>query len=807
MSTIIKDLNKINQIITENIDDPIFLLNKNFICEYSNSTIFGENKLFLDFFPPDETKQITKLLKNVLKIGNFIGEAKMRLENNKYKWFEIKGKRIELDNTTKKILVICRDITNYKKKEEHYKKSQEELNKLANSLPEIRYWRFLQSKEGTKLIQKAREMLELVIDNIPQLIYWKDKNFVYLGCNNNYAQINGIYESSKIIGMTDSDLSWLKNNVSHIQEKEAQVIIKNKAEYNVVESLTTPDGNQTWFEINRIPLHDLDGKVVGILVTYEDITDRKIAEQKLKESEKKYRHLFKSSPYGIILVNRKGQIIDANPATEILFGRNMDELINESYLNVKVKPEKLLPIFRQRYEITLRGEIPKPLEIEIIRSKDNKKMWINIDDSLVEVGDKILFQVIVQDITEKKNAEQKIKKSQEELQMLNRELEQKVRERTRNLIESERQYRTTINSLADPLHVVDRELNIILTNDELHKWLKKLNIDSDIYSKQLFEVFPFLDLKIHQEYNQVFDTGIPLITKETTMLENFDAITETRKIPIFSEGKVEQVITIIRDITESFKLEQELRESERKLREQNIELKKMDKIKNDFITMAAHELKTPLISVSGYTDYILIKHKNNLNPEIAEDLRTVQRNVNRLEILMDQLLDVMKIDEDKLKLQAETTNIGKIINDCLNELSYLINEKSLEIILNIDHEMMLNVDPTRIMTVFTNLILNAIKFTPEYGWIEISTKKDENQYIFEIKDNGIGLTEDEIKRLFKKFERIKKPIIGKSTNIKDSGTGLGLYITKGIINAHDGEIWATSDGENKGSTFSFSLPL
>ena len=151
--------------------------------------------------------------------------------------------------------------------------------------------------------------------------------------------------------------------------------------------------------------------------------------------------------------------------------------------------------------------------------------------------------------------------------------------------------------------------------------------------------------------------------------------------------------------------------------------------------------------------------------------------------------------------------MSKIINECLDELSYLVNEKNLEVILNIDHKIILNVDPTRLFTVFVNLISNAIKFTPDYGWIEVSVKKEEKQYRFEVKDNGIGLSEEEITRLFKKFERIKSPILSKNINFKDSGTGLGLYITKGIINAHGGEIHAESEGENKGSTFSFTLPI
>ena len=202
-----------------------------------------------------------------------------------------------------------------------------------------------------------------------------------------------------------------------------------------------------------------------------------------------------------------------------------------------------------------------------------------------------------------------------------------------------------------------------------------------------------------------------------------------------------------------------------------------------------------------------MKYRNSLTPEITEDLVTVQRNVKRLEVLMDQLFEVMKIDEDKFILQKELINVSNIINDCLDELSYLINEKNLEVSLDINHEIMLNVDTTRIFTAFTNLISNAIKFTPDYGLIEISAKKMNKGYVFKVKDNGIGLTEEELGKLFKKFERIKQPDPNESINIKDSGTGLGLYITKGIVNAHGGEIHADSDGPNKGTTFIFTLPI
>ncbi|MHA2038466.1 MAG: PAS domain S-box protein [Promethearchaeota archaeon] len=1182
MVTTIKNINKINQLISENIDDLVFICNENIECEYYNIKDLQYQKHLMDFLHPDDTKRVYNFIENVFKVGDGKEESRIVGDNNLFKWYDIKGKRFDDEDNNNKVILVCREISKLKKLEKEIRDSQIRYSQLADTLPEIKYWKLLQSKESYGAVQKAREMLEVVINNIPQLIYWKDTKLMYLGCNTNFAAVNGLINPSSIIGRSDNDLKWLLNKPDHIQECEHNVIKNNESEYNVIEFLKTSDGKQAWYEINRVPLHDFGGNVVGILVTYEDITnrklseqklkesgekyrnlvinltdiileidltgtvtyvspqcydiigyqpseligkqafqfihpedvpkaaellqkgiqtkemislpkyrllhkngdikiisargryvktngneriiaairditiqiqieeklkeseenyrtifnsspdyifitdvegviidmnlallkrigmtldevrginfsqfyagdnldelllvrdeintgkeiigsevkarsktgeifeyevnsvpikengrvikvinlardvtDKKIAEQKLKESEIKYRHLFENSPYSIILINREGKIIDCNPATEKIFNNKIEELINRNFLDVSIKPEENLPLYEQRYRSLLEGVIPEPIEIQITRYSDERLIWLSITESLVDIGGETVFQVIIQDINEKKIADQKLKNSQEELRILNKELEQKVRERTKDFIESERQYRTTIDNLGDSLHVIGKNLKISLANKKLMNWLEELEVNSDILGKSISEAFPFLPQIIYREYEQVFDTGLPMVTMETTILPDLDVITETRKIPIFHEGRVEQIITIIRDVTEAktiegqlkeseekyrsvvnnldvgfykgeykgkllmhnqslniiigldpektivglessqffndpkthekyykeledrgfvknfvtqirnvkgeiivvdinahviynsegmpieiegtfaditekFRLQQELLESEKKLREQNIELMKLDEIKNDFITMAAHELKTPLISISGYTDYILMKHRSGLTPEITEDLKTVQRNVTRLEVLMDQLLEVMKIDENKLKLQKQRVNVSKIINDCLDELSYLINEKNLEVLLDINHEIMLDVDPTRIFTVFTNLISNAIKFTPDYGWVEISSKKTDNEYFFEVKDNGIGLTEDEIPRLFMKFERIRQPILDENINIKDSGTGLGLYITKGIVNLHNGEIRAESKGLDKGTTFTFTLPI
>jgi PAS domain S-box-containing protein len=275
---------------------------------------------------------------------------------------------------------------------------------------------------------------------------------------------------------------------------------------------------------------------------------------------------------------------------------------------------------------------------------------------------------------------------------------------------------------------------------------------------------------------------------------------EMSKINISDEQMIQ---VIIQDITEKKLAEEKLKESERLLREQNIELKELDRLKTDFISIAAHDLKTPLISLGGYIDLILLRDKE-LKIEVKEDLNRVLNNVRRLEDYINRLLDVMKIDAKKVELVKKEENIYQIIRECLLDLEFQTNQKNLTIKLEVFEDLKLKVDQFRISQVFLNLLSNAIKFTPKDGKIDISSVEDDKSIIFTIKDNGTGLTSDEMQKIFGKFVTIEQGVDGYST--LDKGSGLGLYITKGFIEAHGGKIWVESKGRDMGAEFSFILP-
>lgn len=304
---------------------------------------------------------------------------------------------------------------------------------------------------------------------------------------------------------------------------------------------------------------------------------------------------------------------------------------------------------------------------------------------------------------------------------------------------------------------------------------------------------------------------------------------EVTTTPVIEDGQIKKFHCIMRDISRRKEVEEELKESKRELKElnkkleqkvqertkklrlskkkleqKNIRLKKLDTIKNNFISMAAHELKTPLASIYGYIDYILLANKEKLDKTIIEDLKIALRNVNRLKKYINQLLDVMKIEESKIRLQKAQTNFKRVLDACIDELQILINQKDHDINLDIEEDLWLHIDSERIFQVCANLLSNSIKFTPEGGKISISAKKKDKEFVFKISNNGQGLSESKKRFLFNKFEKLGLNI---DNYPKGKGSGLGLFISKGIIEAHGGNLWAESKGEGKGSTFIFKIPL
>jgi len=244
---------------------------------------------------------------------------------------------------------------------------------------------------------------------------------------------------------------------------------------------------------------------------------------------------------------------------------------------------------------------------------------------------------------------------------------------------------------------------------------------------------------------------------------------------------------------------------EKKVAEQYEQLKEVDQFRSDLVRRTTHELKTPLISLYSSSQYLLDTYKGEISEDILKFLKIINRGGKRLKLLTENLLDAYNLEIKGFNLEKERINIVKSIRDCANDLIFSLEERDLYLKEDLEEEFYIEVDKARIEQVILNLLSNAIKNTPPKGIIYIKMEHTKDFVEIIIKDTGIGLTSEEKERLFTKFGKIERKDI--DAELDTEGSGLGLYISKEIIEMHDGEIIIESEGRKKGSTFKIRLPL
>ncbi len=257
------------------------------------------------------------------------------------------------------------------------------------------------------------------------------------------------------------------------------------------------------------------------------------------------------------------------------------------------------------------------------------------------------------------------------------------------------------------------------------------------------------------------------------------------------------------------------------IKDTNIKLEKLERLKSEFISIVSHELKTPLTSVNSALDIILKGAAGEINETEEKFLKLAKRNVTRLSAIIYDLLDLSKIEAGKMEFRFEKNNINLPVELVKNTLENWAKEQKVSINLKLDNTLEnVYIDTQRMEQVITNLISNAIKFTNENGTIDVSTCKIsaediknnpffetgienlKNEYVqIAVKDNGIGIAKENWNKVFEQFKQIENPL-----SRKVGGSGLGLPIAKRLIDAHKGFIWLNSE-LNKGSTFYIAIPI
>ena len=354
-------------------------------------------------------------------------------------------------------------------------------------------------------------------------------------------------------------------------------------------------------------------------------------------------------------------------------------------------------------------------------------------------------------------------------------------------------------------------LQLLKSVSEAHNARVRLLIpaDADITSttiRKAKSTYPHIDIRTIVKSLQTKIT-IVLVDKKECVIVELKEDTEDNSynaagLTTYSNSKsiVSSYISIFESFWKQSELNEQLEEANKQLTAANEKLKVNDKVQKEFINVAAHELRTPIQPILGLSD-ILLTRDGNIE-QYYGILNTIYRNAKRLQRLTEDILDVTRIDSQSLRLNKEKFILNDLVFGIVEEHKYEIRSDNRVNIryspTQVNNGVTVYADRYRIAQVISNLVENAIKFTKEQGGsvsINIKRKENDSWVIVSIKDTGSGIDPEIMPRLFTKFS---------SKSFK--GTGLGLYISKSIVEAHGGRIWAENNIDGKGATFSFSLP-
>ncbi len=618
---------------------------------------------------------------------------------------------------------------------------------------------FIDITERKKVEQKLKESEEryrLITENANDLIATLDDKFKFEYINEN-AYLN-------ILGLSNKDLigklclSFVHpDDLKHITKKlikgfevgrgEEELRFRNKA------------GEYIWVDVKGKTYLDKDGNKKAIVIS-RDITDRKNTQQRLKESE----------------FNLRKRVNELNCLYEI------SKLIEKEEISLDKIIQKTLKLIPEAFQA------PNLVCARIILDNKEYKTKIFIETEYkiathIKVHEKLL-DIEIYYLEDYQFLEEEIYLLYDIVIRLKNLLERKEAEKM--VLDSEERLKKFMDSATEGFILFDPRLNVIETNQALSLMMNTSK--KELVGKNILKFMPSVEKSgIYDKFLEVIKTDHPFVIDDITSHPVSGDIHFS--LSAFKVGTGLGII--ITDITKHKQVEKELKE--------------INRLKTELLRRASHELKTPLVSIKGNADLMLNLHYDKMDSEIISFVEQIKEGCLRLEDLISDILESSKLESGQIRLKLGKEDLAFLINFCVNEVKGLADTRNQKISMEIHDKLITKFEKERIYEVIVNLLSNAIKYTPPEGIIKVKSEIKENFYVISIQDNGIGFTEAEKEQIFKQFGKIER--YGQGWDLGIEGTGLGLYISKKIIELHGGKIWIESEGRDKGSTLYFSLPI
>jgi len=549
-------------------------------------------------------------------------------------------------------------------------------------------------------------------------------------------------------------------------------------------ALIDKNGRVIPIEDSAAPIRDTQGKVIGAVMVFHDVSDRRRVEDALRTSEERLRATFNQAAVGIVVADLNGRFLEANPRFCDILGYSFDELQQLTFAQI-VHPEDLSGS-QAEARVLLAGEIQHcAFENRYIR-KDGAALWGRTTLALLRDagGEAQRIVGIVEDITDRKDTERALRESRAQAQEIRSGLAAIVESSDDAIISKTLEgVITTWNQGAERIfgytagEVIGKPVTLLIPPNQIDEEptiLQKLRRGERI-----------------DHYETV------RLSKGGTLLDVSLTVSPVKDL----NGTIIGASKIARDITQRKRMEAALRE-EIAIRERaEAALREADRRKDEFLALLAHELRNPLAPIR----YALAGNKKaGRTPEQrkrAEDI--IERQVTHMSRLLDDLLDISRITRGTLELKKNPTELTLAVGTAIETARPILDAKNHTLSLDLPTTAVrLEADPVRLAQAFSNLLINAAKYTDPGGHIQLRAAQDGHEVVVTIRDNGIGISADMMPRLFTLFSQAQTAL-GRA----EGGLGIGLSLVRGVVTLHGGSIEARSDGPGTGSEFIVRLPI
>jgi len=677
---------------------------------------------------------------------------------------------------------------------------------------------FIERQQAERALRESEQQLALAqriahighwdLDIVNNLLLWSDE--IYRIFEIDPARFGASYEAF---------LNAIHPDDREVVDAAYSNSLKSRTPYVIDHRLLFADGRVKFVREQCETYYDKDGVPLRSLGTVQDISDLKRAEDELRMAGAYNRSLIEASLDPLVTIGPDGKVTDVNAATEEATGRDRYELIGTDFSDYFTEPEKA----KSGYEEVFRAGFVRDYPLEL-QHRDGRVTSVLYNASVYrdERGEISGVFAAARDITERKKAE-------EAFMLLNQKNEM------------------ILNSAGEGIYGTDNDGNIMFINPAAqkilgygsenlvgrgsHQLFHHTRADGSPYPQEECPLHRSIkERKSHRGEEEVF------WSRDGRMV-----YVEHVNTPLIENNEVVGAVVVFRDITERKKAEEEIRKLNQDLEQRvirrtadlekkslelqdsqlalmnivddlnskteeleraNIKLKDLDRLKSMFIASMSHELRTPLNSIIGFSSIMLNEWAGPVTEEQKENLAAVLRSGKHLLSLINDVIDVSKIEAGKIESVAEDFDVSDVVREAVETFRKDVAEKGLELKVSALQQTM-HADRRRLLQCLLNLVSNAVKFT-EKGTISISValSADGRDVTLSVGDTGIGIREDELEKLFSPFVRLDSPL-----KSMVPGTGLGLYLTRKITReVMKGDILVSSV-QGKGSAFTLTVPL